>query len=305
MNPRRSGPVSPLIIVIVSFRTKVHLRRCLLSLRENPPQVGYQVMVVDNASGDGTVSLVRGEFPQVLLRDERENLGFAKGCNRVLQLPPPKYILFLNPDVLVERGAIDLMVSLLEERGEVGIVGGGLWGFDGRLQPTYRQFPTYGNLFTTKRSIIGRLLGRGPQPREVAGEVDSVAGAFMMIRGELFHRLEGFDERFFMYVEDVDLCYRAKGMGMKAFYLPQARARHFWGASTRLYRKRMVVEHHKSLYRFFEKHHPHPLRNFLLGWILLLNLELTLAGEFVREAFLKEEPSKLTPSPSPLHKARS
>ncbi len=285
-----------LIVVIVSYRTKAHLRRCLSSLRGKSPQTSYQVMVVDNASGDGTASLVKREFPQVLLREERENIGFARGCNRVLQLPPPRYILFLNPDALVERGAVDLMVSLLEEREEVGIVGGGLWGYDGRLQPTYRRFPTYGNLFFTKKNIIGSLLGRRPKPRERAREVDSVAGAFMLIRGELFHRLQGFDERFFMYVEDVDLCYRAQGMGMKIFYLPQARARHFWGASTRFCRKRMVIEHHRSLYRFFEKHHPHLLKNLLLGWILLLNLELALAGDFVREVFLTEGADRLAPS---------
>ena len=299
----RFGNFSPLpvyqmdlIIVIVSYRARAYLKGCLLSLMENPPKIGYQVMVVDNASGNGTGSLVKSDFPQVLLREEDVNLGFAKGCNRVLQLPPPEYILFLNPDVIIEKGAIDLMVSLLEKREEIGIVGGGVWGFEGRLQPTYRQFPTYRNLFSTKRNPLGRLLGKGPQPQEEEKEVDSVAGTFMMIRGELFHRLNGFDERFFMYVEDVDLCYRARRAGVKVFYLPQARIRHLWGGSTRLCRKRMEIEHHKSLYRFFKKHYPHPIKNFLLGWILLLNLGLTLTGEILREMFLDEGPSKLTPS---------
>jgi len=95
-------------------------------------------------------------------------------------------------------------------------------------------------------------------------------------------------------VEDVDLCYRAKEMGRKVFYLPQARARHFWGGSTRFCRKRMVIEHHRSLYRFFEKHHPRPLRNLLLGWGLLLNLELALVGEFWREVFLKDDPNRFS-----------
>ncbi len=292
MSPYRSEFVPKLIIVIVSYKSKGHLKRCLLSLQEDPPKIAHQVVVVDNASGDGTTSLVRDNFPQVLLLEEKKNLGFAKGCNRVLQFPPPQYILFLNPDVTVEEGAIDLMISLLEKREEIGIAGGGLWGVNQKLQPTYREFPTYGNLFATKRNPLGRLLGKAPQAKEEEKEVDSVAGAFMMIRGELFHQLGGFDERFFMYVEDVDLCYRAKRTGKKVFYFPQARAWHLWGGSTELCRKRMKVEHHRSLYRFFEKHYPHPLRNLLLAWLLLLNLGITLAEELLREVFFSKGPNR-------------
>lgn len=242
-------------------------------------------MVVENASEDGTASLVRSDFPKVLLLEEEKNLGFAKACNRILRFPPTEYILFLNPDVAPEKGAIDQMISLLDKREEIGIVGGALWGFDGRLQPSYRQFPTYRNLLSTKRSILGRLLGKGLKPRGDEGEVDSVAGGFMMVRGRLFHRLRGFDERFFMYVEDVDLCYRAREVGKKVFYLSQARAKHFWGGSTKLCKKRMEIEHHKSLYRFFEKHYLHPFKNLILLWILLFNLGLTLVGEILEETF--------------------
>jgi GT2 family glycosyltransferase len=249
-------------IVIVSYRCRTLLRDCLKSLSAFPPAGGARVWVVDNASEDGTVEMVEEEFPEVELIASDENLGFSKANNLVIRRGSAPYVLALNPDTLMTGGALDQMLELMEQKPEVGISGCWLELPDGSFDHAARRsFPTpLGALAHFTR--IGRWkkaparLAQYRAPEVESGPVDAVNGAFMLMRRKALDEVGLFDEGYWMYMEDLDLCYRFAQAGGITWYDPAVKVIHVKaGTSGKSRKPRVNYAFHYGMYRFYRKHY--------------------------------------------------
>ena len=255
-------PELRLDIVIVSYRCRTLLRDCLKSLSAFPPADGARVWVVDNASEDGTVEMVKEEFPEVELIASDENLGFSKANNLAIRRGSAPYVLALNPDTLMTGGALDQMLELMEQKPEVGISGCRLELPDGSFDHAARRsFPTpLGALAHFTR--IGRWkkaparLAQYRAPEVESGPVDAVNGAFMLMRRKALDEVGLFDEGYWMYMEDLDLCYRFARAGWISWYEPAVKVIHVKAGTSGKNRKpRVNYAFHYGMYRFYRKHY--------------------------------------------------
>jgi len=225
----RSSPAAAdapgLDVAIVSYRCEALLRECLGSLRENPPSGPLAVRVVDNASGDGTPDMVAREFEQVDLLRNPTNVGFGTANNQAIAAGGAPYVLVLNPDTRITPGSLDALIAVMESHPEIGMCGPRLELEDGSFDHAARRS------FPTPLSALGHFTGVGRRresgalaayraPEVESGRVDAVNGAFMLIRRAALDQVGGFDEGFWMYMEDLDLSYRFAQAGWPSWYEP-------------------------------------------------------------------------------------
>jgi N-acetylglucosaminyl-diphospho-decaprenol L-rhamnosyltransferase len=281
------SPVYDLSIIVVSYNTAALLQKCLTSVYANQhPDYSFEVLVLDNASSDNSAELVKTEFPQVDLVVNSKNLGFAAAVNQAFTKARGTYLLLLNPDTEVIEDAIWKMVEFLEEEPQAAVVGPALLYPNRTFQESAFGFPSLWQIFLDFYPINWRLTQsrlNGRYPRELfegrfpqAFEIDFPLGACMLIRQAVLEKMGSLDENFFMYMEEIDLCYRIKqaemprGYGLlglrfrpgrrlpnhwKIYCLPSAKMIHHAGASTNQFREEMYVQLHKSRYYFFQKHY--------------------------------------------------
>ncbi len=258
-------------VIIVSYRCESLLRDCLETLLANPPSGGQAVHVVDNASGDGTAKMVSREFPGVRLTESPRNAGFSAANNLGITAGSAPYVLALNPDTRISPGALDALIELMERRPGVGICGPRLELEDGSLDHAARRS------FPTPLGALGHFTGLGRRrgsrgalaqyraPEIQSGPVDAVNGAFMLMRREPLERLGGFDEGYWMYMEDLDLCYRFAEAGWVTWFEPSVKVVHVKaGTSGEVRSPRLVYAFHYGMYRFYRAHyarHHNPLFN--------------------------------------------
>jgi hypothetical protein len=273
-----------LSIIIVNWNTADDLRECLISLKESSP-AGMEVIVVDNASSDKSAEVIEAKFPWARLIKNSENLGFSKACNQGIETAQGRYILLLNPDSIVQPGALRALIRFGDENPKAGIIGPKILNPDGSLQYSCRHFPTLqAGIF--RNTILGKFFPNNPYTRDYlmlhwdhseTVEVDWVSGAALFIRRELLDDIGGLDERFFMYCEDVDIAYRAKQKGWRVMYFPGAAVIHARARSSDQNPNAMITEFHKSMYRFFKKHY---LRDSSVFVRLLVPLGLIARASF-------------------------
>ena len=218
-------------IVIVSWNSCYFLKGCLSSLILFPSRDPFEIIVVDNASTDGSREMIRREFPAVILVENDQNRGFAAACNRGAEKAGGEYLLFLNPDTRVYPGTLDGALDFMRAHPDAGAMGCRTLNFDGTLQSSAYSFPTPLRVFAYIVGLnrifrISKLHGHGKirQP-------DYVQGSFLLIPKNIFGDLGGFDEKFFLYSEEVDLCRRIRDDGRKIYYFPGVRIMHAGGAS--------------------------------------------------------------------------
>ncbi len=279
-------------IVIVHYNTADLLRACLGSLRGCG--VPHQTVVVDNASAGHAVETLSREFPEVRFLFNTENQGFARANNQgiaALSLGPghpaspsattrqgagergrqgdstgPGYVLLLNPDTVVQPGALEALVAFLEAHPRAGAAGPRLLNADGSIQENAFAFPTLWMSFLDFFPLHGRLTSSplNGRYRQMYGEepfpIDHPLGACLLLRSAALAEVGLLDEGYFMYVEEVDLCYRLKQAGWEVWHVPAARVVHHSGQSTRQLPERMLVELHRSRYRFFSRFYPPAFR---------------------------------------------
>jgi len=253
-----------LSIVIVSYNTKDKLRMTLRSVFDSNFDFEFEVFAVDNHSSDGSAAMVRAEFPRVLLIENSKNSGYAKANNQAIRKARGKYVLLLNSDVAVSPSAFDTMVKFMDNNPEAGIAGCKVLREDGRLDSACRRsFPTPWvafSRFSGLQSVFpkSRFFARYHLtflPENELSEVDSVMGAFLLIRRDVIGKIGLLDEDYFMYGEDIDWCYRAKQAGYKVFYVPTAAAVHYKGSSSKRSSKKALFEFHNSMRIFYDKHY--------------------------------------------------
>lgn len=254
--------MTDLSIVVVSWNSRPYLRGCLLSIPAGAGGLSHEVFVVDNGSRDGSAELVRAEFPGVCLIANRENRGFAAANNQGLRLASGRYALLLNPDTVVQEGALARLAAFMDSSPDAGACGPLLLNEDGSVQHAARRFPTYGSALGG-RTVLGRLgLFRSAYERvkmrgerfESPLEVDQPSGACLFLRGEALERVGLLDEGYFIFFEEVDLCRRIRDAGYRIWLRPEARVVHLGGRSRRQNRAGVMLPAAQSLLRYFRKH---------------------------------------------------
>lgn len=261
LKPPNGGPKPTLSICIVSWNVADDLRGCLRSLFEQDQGIDYEVIVVDNGSRDGTSEMLRREFPQVRRVENRDNRGFGTANNQGVRLAGGGHLLFLNPDTLVHPGALAKMVAFLQDRPEVGVVGPKLLSADGSLQPAARRFPGWGVFFHQHTPLKHLHLFKGANDRykmrdfswTETAEVEVVSGAALLIRREALAKVQGFDEGYFMFFEEIDLCRRVKQSGYQVFFLSEAVITHLGGRSRRQSREDLLFQIN-SLFHYLRRY---------------------------------------------------
>jgi len=256
-----------LSICIVNWNTKSLLRKCLKSIYDETQEIYFEVIVVDNASQDGSVEMLEKDFPQCHTIPSKVNLGFSKGNNLAIKHANGKYILFLNPDTELTTNALSEMQKFLERNTSYGAVGCKLLNKDGSIQFTCaRKFPTPLNQFCFL-SLLDRLFPRSKlfSSTEMkywnhsdSKDVDCLSGACIMARKGIIDQLGGFNEDYFMYGEDIDLCYSIKKkLGWSIYYLANEEIYHYSGASSDQVNDRFfsTILQRDSNYKFIRKNY--------------------------------------------------
>lgn len=258
MNP---DPI--LSIVIVSWNTRDLLAQCLASVfaqqGEEGAGLGLEVFVVDNASGDGSPEMVRDQFPQVQLLENPGNPGFAAANNQGIRLSRGRYILLLNPDTIVKPGALAALVKFMDEHPQAGAAGARLLNADGSLQESCYPRPTLGRefwrLFHLDRLAARAIYPMQRWPLDRPREVDVLMGACLLVRRAVFDQIGLWEETYFMYSEEVDLCYRVQAAGWSLVWVPQAEVVHLGGQSTRQVAEVMFLRLYQSKILYFRRHY--------------------------------------------------
>jgi len=279
--------MSDVAAVVVSYNVRDLLLRCIASLKADGVT---EIVVVDNASRDGSADAVRRADPDVTVLALDTNIGFGAGANRGVARTTAPYVLVLNPDVVVEPGSTKALVDALERDPQVGVVGPRIETEDGTTYPSARAFPTLvdaaGHAFlhfiwpTNPFSRRYRMLD---WDRASARDVDWVAGTHILIRREAWDAVHGFDEAFFMYMEDVDLSWRLRRKGWRTRYDPTARVTHLIGRSTDQTPYRMILAHHRSMLLFARRSTSGPARALIPVMAVALAVRTVLA--WIQRAF--------------------
>ena len=252
-----------LTIVVLNWNTRDDLRACLSSIYAHPRKHKIDVIVADNASQDDSREMIKREFPKALLVHHHTNLGYCAGNNRAVPENPGRYLLFLNADTIVTECALDSLIEFGDSQPDIGVIGPKLLNRDGSLQYSCRRFPNLGAGFF-RNTPLGRLFPKNRYTQDYLmtdwdhaspRDVDWVSGAAFFIRRETWEQTGGFDEGFYMYCEEVDLCYRAKQLGWQVVYYPDSVIYHIIGRSTDQVPTRATYYFHTSMYRFYKKHY--------------------------------------------------
>lgn len=246
-----------LSIVVVNWNTRNFLERCLASVYETVEKLVFQLFVVDNASSDSSASMVRERFPQVQLVELPTNVGFAAANNIALRAAEGRYVLLLNPDTVVCPGALRVLVEFADTHPQAGAVGPLLLNPDGGIQLSCSRRPT---LFREAWRLfhLERVYPLAGYPKQIwqAGQpcrVDVVSGACLLLRRAALQQVGGFDEDYFVYTEETDLCCCLKPHGWEIYWVPEARVIHYGGQSTQQVHREMFLQLYKSKVRFFRK----------------------------------------------------
>jgi GT2 family glycosyltransferase len=250
-------------VIIVNWNTRDILRDCLRSVYEQTGGVTFEVIVVDNASDDGSAEMVKQEIPQVILIENKENRGFAAANNQGMAIANGRYILLLNPDTIVLDGAIQKSVVFADYHPDIAVVGCQVWLNEHEIQRTCFAFPSVVE-FIFQKMGLRRLFPRsrsfgwidyGWWDRTTPMDVDVVSGMFMLVRKSAIEQVGGMDEDYFVYAEETDWCFRFKKAGWKCVFTPTARIIHIDGGnkSTDLVKIKMYVQMQKSVLIFYKK----------------------------------------------------
>lgn len=285
-----------LSIVIVNFNTRELLKACLRSVEASRTARPWELFVVDNASADGSADMVAAEFPWATLIRSESNRGYAYANNLGLRRAAGSYLLLLNPDTVLPPDALQQMVEYMDAHPEAGIAGPKLVRQDGSLDLACRRsFPSpevsfYRMLGLSKlfprSSRFGRYNLTYLDPDRPA-EVDSVVGAFMIVRSEAVSQVGMLDESFFMYGEDLDWAFRIKSRGWKVLYNPAVVVLHYKGESSRRHPRKAILEFYRAMHLFYRKHYA-AQTNVLLGALIVAAIwakcAVTLALNYLRPA---------------------
>jgi len=269
--------VAAVTIVIVSYNTRPELEHCLASLASHPPRTTHDILVVDNASTDGTTETLRARWPAVRLIEAGRNLGFAGANNLGVRASTGEFVLLLNSDTRVPDGAVDTLVESLRAEPDVGAAGPRLIDAHGRPELSFGAM--MGPFTELRRKVLVRLHAGGvpavvrhvERLTRLRQYPDWVSGACLLVRRDDAMAVGLLDERYFLYAEDVDFCAALRGLGRRILFTPDAQIVHLRGASGRSRPAATERAYRQSQLAFYGKHHPR--------WVPALRTYLRLRGK--------------------------
>jgi GT2 family glycosyltransferase len=269
-----------LAIVIVSYNAREHLENCLQSLTAAPPAIPHEVVVVDNASSDGSAAAVRGRWPGVTVIAQTANTGFAAGSNAGIRAARGPLVLLLNNDTIVPPGAIDRLVERLRAHPDAAVAGPRLVDANGVAELSFGPMMSPFNELRQKTALmlherrVPIASGWLERSRRRECYVDWVSGACLLVRRDAAEAVGLLDERYFLYTEDVDFCAAIRARGQRVLFTPAAEVVHLRGRSRVTAPAAVNLAYRRSHLAFYEKHHPR--------WAPLLRLYLRLKGQLPR-----------------------
>jgi GT2 family glycosyltransferase len=283
-------------ICIVTYHARDFLRDSLRSIYAAVDSISFEIIVVDNHSEDGTLDMLRKEFPEVQLLINQQNTGYTRPNNQAIRVSQGRTILLINPDTLVEPNTITELVSFLDIHPEVGIVGPKVLNRDGTLQKQCRRsearpwdsicyFSGLSRLFPHDKRFAGYLMTYLDE--DLTHEAEAVSGSCMLIRREVIDQVGYLDENFFAYQEDTDYCRRTRLAGWKVYYNPSAQIIHYGGeGGSKVQPYRAILEWHRSYYLYYRKHFAkdYPVIFSVVYYFgMLIKLGLTLSVNLLRK----------------------
>ena len=276
------GPAPVLSIILVNFNDAAHLPECLSAIEANAGGVDREVIVVDNASTDGSADLLAERFPRFRFIRNDKNEGFGRANNRAVRESRGEFLLFMNTDVVLHPGALGLLMEEMRMHSDTGVVGPALLTPAGSFQPSFGGRTGFFSELA-KKGFLNRLRTRSIRKDRTRREVRWASGAFLMARRQAFLEAGGFDEGFFLYFEDMDLCERILDKGLRVIFLPDAVSLHHGGVSTSVRPLRSRVEYRKSQIRFYRKHGSAASLFLLKAYLRFSLAGLSLSGAFGRD----------------------
>lgn len=278
--------MNTIAVCVINYNTSELLRECLHSVLT---QNADEIVVVDNASVDGSVEMMKTEFPSIPLVAFEKNIGFGAASNQGIERCYSERIVLLNADTRMKRGSLQALRNYLDDHPQAAIIGPRILNPDGTLQTSCFHFPTSFHIFLyisglyrsiprlpiLKQRTLQKMTGESPR------RVPWILGAALAFRRETFEELGGFDERFFMYFEEVDLCYRLSSQGKQIHFVPEAEVTHIGGGSTVQKRAWSYIQFFTSLAQFYRKHYSSPL---LTG--MVFTVKVVASFKLVRDFLL-------------------
>ena len=282
-----------LSIILVEWNTRDLLKQTLESAYKETVGFDFEVIVVDNNSADDSAEMVKRDFPQTIVIENSDNLGFAKANNQGMKIAKGDYMMLLNTDVIVLDGAINKLVQYLDSHPDVMMVGPRLLNNDGSFQLVCRRnlpnpINSFAHLFGLAKIFINskwandyKLANMDP---EISGPTQAMSGAAMMFRRGVFEEIGGLDETFFMYGEDLDFCKRIIDKGWSTVYVSDAKITHLGGASSSKRRVKSLINFHEAMWIYYKKHffRNHSLVANLLIW---LGIKIKMALSLIKNYF--------------------
>lgn len=280
-----------LSVIIVNYNSKPLIEQCIISVKKALHEIQGEIIVVDNNSTDGSKEYLPQHFDNVKFMANARNLGFAKACNQGFKISTGKYVLFLNPDTIIPENSLSQCISFFETHSDAGAIGVRMINGDGKfLKESKRGYPSpsvsfyklFGLAAIFPRSKTFAKYYQGHLAEKEISSVEVLSGAFMMVRRDVFEKLNGFDEDFFMYGEDIDLSLRISKAGYKNYYLGSIGVTHLKGGST-TYNNKYVRDFYGAMKLFVKKHYadkPILYRSFLNTGIAIRKLIASAARIF-------------------------
>jgi O-antigen biosynthesis protein len=282
-------------IIIVNYNVKEYIEQAITSIKRACKNLSYEIFIVDNASTDGSVDLIKKKFSDVHMIVNTENKGFAAANNQALKKANGDYILLINPDTIVQEDTLAVILNFFEQHPKCGMVGCKILNTDGTLQLACRRsFPTPWIAFTkiTGLSKIfprSKLFGKYNLTylnEDETYEVEAISGSFMFFRKQVVNKIGYLDESFFMYGEDLDWCYRIREAGWKIYYVPKTKIIHFKGESSKKSDRDLILQFYRAMKLFVEKHYRN--RYFHVPqWLLLLGILLRASLSFFAKFLIR------------------
>ncbi|TSC85009.1 MAG: glycosyltransferase [Parcubacteria group bacterium Gr01-1014_13] len=271
-----------LSVILVNWNTCDLTKQALASIYKETSGIDFEVIVVDNNSADNSVEMIKKEFPQVVLIVNPDNRGFGKANNQGLKIAQGDYLMFLNTDVVVLDSALNKLVNYLDQHADVMLVGPRLLNKDMTFQHACRRmlpnplnslFHLFGLTKIFKNNKLVNQYKQYAIDPEITGSTQALSGAAMMFRRQVYAEIGGFDERFFMYGEDLDFCKRVLDKGWKIVYVSDAKIIHFGGQSSGKRRVKSLVNFYEAMWLYYKKHFKY---NFLIDLIVWLGIKFRM-----------------------------
>jgi GT2 family glycosyltransferase len=287
--------IKKLCISVVSYNSLSFLKECLDSLISYPPDKEYEIVVVDNASSDGSPEFIKNSYPQIKLIINNVNIGFAAANNQAIKSSKSEYVLLINSDCQVYKDSLNKLIEFMDNARNAGVIGPKIINSDGSIQFSCRKFPSILN--AGLHSILTNIAPNNPFSRKYKlvdinrdnpFEVDWVSGSCMLIRRDALDDAGLMDEHYFMYVEDVDLCYQMCKKNWKVFYFPHSEILHHIGGSTSDKKIKASIRMQKSIFYFFWKNYKKSWKILLIPFLIIV-LGLRIFLTFLRGIFKRND----------------